>query len=171
MARYTVTLVFEAGRGTSPRGLDVLAQLQLPAHAAHRRSSCDGSTLTVVADFRSSHPASVCRQVADAVRTAWAELSGGDPGNPTSVRVRPLRPPQPVPGGAGRSREYLWHQDGEGDGRLVLVDAGSDPVSAPNDVEHPEHAHVTHPERPRRPPRGLGPLRLAIPLLPRRQRD
>jgi hypothetical protein len=171
MARYTVTLVFAVTPGTTHRGPDVLARLPLPAHASHRRSSCDGSTLTLVADFRSSHPASVCRQLADAVRAGWDEVSGADPGDSTVVRVRPLRPPQPVDGGAGRPREYVWRRDGDGDGRLVLVDAGSDPVSGPNDVERPDHGRVEHPDRPRRRAPGLGPLRIALPLLPRRQRD
>jgi hypothetical protein len=132
--------------------------------------------MTVVADFRSSHPASVCREMADAARSAWAEVSGADPGDPTSVRVRPLRPPQPVSGGAGSSREYVWLRDGDGDGRLVLVDAGSDPISAPNDVEHVEHEQVehavgAHAGRPRRSASGRGPFRMAIPLLARRHRD
>jgi hypothetical protein len=171
MARYTVTLVFAVTPGTNQRGSDVLARLPLPAHATHRRSSCDGSTLTLVADFRSSHPASVCRQLADAARAAWADVSGADPGNPTIVRVHPLRPPHPVDGGAGRAREYVWCRDDDGDGRLVLVDAGSDPVSGPNDVEPPDPAHGGHPDRPRRRVPGLGPLRLAIPLPPRRRRN
>jgi hypothetical protein len=172
MARYTVTLVFTVPAGTSPRGPDVLARLPLPPQATYRRSSCDGSTLTVVVDFRSSHPASVCRQVAHAARGAWAEVSGAEPGDPTSVRVRPLRPPHPVPGAAARSREYIWRrdEDGDGDGRLVLVDAGSDPVSPPNDVEPVEQGDSAHPGRPRRPVPGLGPLRNALPLLPRRHR-
>jgi hypothetical protein len=176
MARYTMTLAFAVGPGTNPSAPDVLAGLRLPAIAGHPRTSFDGSTVTVVADFRSSQPASVCRQVADAVRTAWAKASGADPGDPTSVRVRPLRPPQPMPGGAGSSREYVWHRDGDGDGRLVLVDAGSDPTSAPNDVEpteraeHAEHTIAPHPGRPRRPGSGPGRFRIAIPRLPRRHR-
>jgi hypothetical protein len=179
MARYTVTLVFTVGPGTNPRAPDVLARLRLPAVATHLRTSRDGSMVTVVADFRSSRPASVCREVVDAARSAWAEVSGADPGDPTSVRVRPLRPPQPVSGDAGSSREYVWHRDGDGDGRLVLVDAGTDPTSAPNDVEQAEQAeqvepeaHVVgaHPGRPRRSASGRGHFRIAIPLLPHRHR-
>jgi hypothetical protein len=190
MARYTVTLVFAVGAdtkgpGTNPWASDALAKLRLPALATHLRTSCDDSTVTVVADFRSSRPASVCRELADAARSAWAEVSGADPGDPTSVRVRPLRPPHPVSGDAGSSREYEWHREGDGDGRLVLVDAGSDPTSAPNDVEHAEqvedaeqveHAepaeHVlgTHSGRRRRAAGGRGHFRIAIPLLPRRHR-
>jgi hypothetical protein len=124
--------------------------------------------MTIVVDFRSSRPAAVCRQVAEAARAGWAEVSGADPGHPTSVRVRPLHPPKPVADGAGRSREYVWCPDGEGDGRLVLVDAGSDPTSVANDVGPAEHAEGTVTGHPRRRVRGLGPFRIALPRLPRR---
>jgi hypothetical protein len=170
MARYTVTLVFAVDPGTARRGSDPLSGLPLPAHATHRRSSCDGSTMTIVADFRSSRPAAVCRQVADAARARLAEVCGADPGQPTSVRVRPLHPPKPVAEGAGRSREYAWCPDGDADGRLVLVDAGSDPTSAPNDVDPREQADGDPTVRARRPVRGLGPFRMALPRLPRRDR-
>jgi hypothetical protein len=171
MARYTVTLVFAVGPGTDPCGSDPLAGLPLPAHATYRRSSCDGSRMTITADFRSSRPAAVCRQVADAARAGWAELSGVDPGHPTSVRVRPLHPPRPVADGAGRSREYVWCPDDDGDGRLVLVDAGSDPTSVANDVQprQQEQADDALTGGPRRPVRGLGPFRTALPRLLRRE--
>ena len=124
--------------------------------------------MTIVADFRSSRPAAVCRQIADTARAGWAELSGADPGRPTSVRVRPLHPPGAVAGVAGRSREYVWRPDGDGDGRLVLVDAGSDPTSTANDVEPAVRVDGDRTPQPRRPVRGLGPFRMALPRLPRR---
>lgn len=169
MARYTVTLVFDVVPGAAPPGTDPLAAVPLPEGAVHRSSSCDGAALTVVVDFRSSHPAAVCHAVADAVRTAWAGISGTDPGEPRRARVRPLRLPQPSAGGLQRPREYVWRPDaaGNGDGALVLVDAGSEPYSRPNAPAEPHVAAHT----PARRTRGLGPLRLALPMLPRRHHD
>jgi hypothetical protein len=133
MARYTVTLVFEAGRGTVPQGPDVLERLPLPEPVVHRFSYCDGRTLTAVLDFRSARPASVCRATVEAIQTAWRQISGQSVGRPLSVRVRPLRQPQPVESGVARPREYAWQPDDESaDGVLVLVDAGSDPITWPN---------------------------------------
>src|SRR3954470_12114126 len=123
MARYTITLVFNVGPGPTPQGADVLLdRLELPDNAVHRLSSCDGSTLTVVVDFRSSHPASVCRLVSDGVRAAraegaraaWAGVPGAEVGEPLTARVRPLHPPQPVAGGTGRPREYVWRPETRG---------------------------------------------------------
>jgi hypothetical protein len=187
MARYTGTLVFEAGPGTVPRGPDVLDRLALPDRAVHRSSYCDGSTLTVVVDFRSAHPASVCRRAVEAVQRRWAQVTGVAAGPPVSVRVRPLRPPQPVPAGVARSREYAWRRDGDGDaagdGRLVLLDAGSDPVSWPNGPVDPDDpAGPDDPDDPNgrdrsngahepRPPRlGLRALRIGLPVLHREHR-
>ena len=167
MGRYTVTLVFDVGPGAVPPGPDVLERVPLPDGAVQRLSSTDGTALTVVVDFRSSHPASVCRRVCDAIRAACADTDGADPGEPRRVRVRPLRPPQPAPAGPGRAREYVWRPSDGGDGTLVLVDAGSDPYSRPNappQTRAPEHA-------PQHRVRGLGPLRIALPTLPRRHRD
>jgi hypothetical protein len=129
MARYTVTLVFEAGLGKGPQGPDVLESMPLPERAVHRYSYCDGRTLTAVVDFRSAQPASVCRDVVEAVQRVWSQVAGVAVGAPLSVRVRPLRPPQPVGDGRARPREYIWQPDcGGPDGSLVLVDAGSDPI-------------------------------------------
>jgi len=173
MARYTMTMVFESGDADDAHGPEVLARLALPDHAVHRSSWCDGTTLTVVVDFRSSHPAAVCRFTVDAVRAAWARASSADLGDPISVRVRPLRPPHPVPDGAGRPREYRWQPDpAGGDGQLVLIDPGSDPFSSANgpwEDERVSHVPAEHGHRRRAP--GLGPLRIALPILPRRRRD
>jgi hypothetical protein len=184
MARYTGTLVFEAGPGTVPRGPDVLDRLALPDRAVHRSSYCDGSTLTVVVDFRSAHPASVCRRAVEAVQRRWAQVTGVAAGPPVSVRVRPLRPPQPVRAGVARPREYAWRLDGDGDatgdGRLVLLDAGSDPVSWPNGPANPDdpddragpdgrdRSNGAHEPRP--PRLGLRALRIGLPVLHREHR-
>src|SRR3954462_14793386 len=122
MGRYTATLSFDARGGTPPHGTDVFAGLPLPEQARLRSRSCDGGRLTLVIDFRSSRPAAVCRRAGGAlraprgaVRAARApgrEAPGAAVGEATGVRARPLRPPQPVPGGAGRRREYAWRPDG-----------------------------------------------------------
>jgi hypothetical protein len=179
MARYTMTARFDAHAGAdgdapSSHGPEVLARLSLPDRAVHRSSTCDGTTLTVVVDFRSWQPAAVCRHTVDAVRAAWRGSSGADLGEPVSVRVHPQRPPQPAAGAVGRPREYAWRPDAEGggDGTLVLVDPGSEPISAPEGpaVEaHETHRPADHGRRRRVP--GLGPLRTALPILPRRRHD
>jgi hypothetical protein len=129
MARYTVTLVFEAGLGKGPQGPDVLESMPLPERAVHRYSYCDARTLTAVVDFRSAHPATVCKDVVEVVQRVWSQTAGVAVGAPLSVRVRPLRPPRPVAGRPARPREYVWQPDcGGPDGSLVLVDAGSDPI-------------------------------------------
>jgi hypothetical protein len=175
MGRYTATLSFDARGGSPPHGTDVFAGLPLPEHATLRSRSCDGGRLTLVIDFRSSRPAAVCRRAVDAVRATWRQATGADVGEPISVRVRPLRPPQPVPGGASRRREYAWRPDGTGDGRLELVDAGTDPITPPSGLPTLEDADQgalsSEPRKPPRRTRGLGPLRITLPQLPRRRQD
>lgn len=137
MARYTVTLVFEADQGKAPRGPDVLEGMPLPERAVHRFSYCDGRTLTAVVDFRSAQPASVCKDAVEGIQRVWSQIAGVALGPPMSVRVRPLRPPQPVAAGIARPREYVWQPDGGPDGSLVLVDAGSDPITALEEPRDP----------------------------------
>jgi hypothetical protein len=132
MARYTVTLVFEADQGKVPQGPDVLEGMPLPERAVYRFSYWDGRILTAVVDFRSAHPASVCKDTVQSIQRVWSESAGVSLGRPMSVRVRPLRPPLPVAAGVARSREYVWQPDGGPDGSLILVEAGSDPITWPS---------------------------------------
>ena len=153
MARYTVTLVFEAAGGRAPQGVDVLERVPLPERVVHRFSSCDGRTLTAVLDFRSARPASVCRATVEIIQSTWQRITGEAVGPPLRVRVRPLRRPQPVDSGVARPREYAWRPDDDSpDGVLVLVDAGSDPITWPNgpgDREEAAHSSIS-PPNPRR---------------------
>jgi hypothetical protein len=120
--------------------------MPLPERAVHRYSYYDGRTLTAVVDFRSAQPASVCKEVVQAVQEVWSQRAGVAVGPPLSVRVRPLRPPRPVAGGPARPREYVWQPDvGGPDGSLVLVDVGSDPIVGPGGADGPwgpgAHSH------------------------------
>src|SRR3954471_2538942 len=98
MARYTMTMVFESGHADDAHGPEVLARLALPDHAVHRSSWCDGTTLTVVGDFRSSPPAALCRVTVDAARAAWGRASCADGGGGARGRGAPRRRPRRADG-------------------------------------------------------------------------
>ena len=58
--------------------------------ATHRFSYCDGSTLSLVVDWRADSAAQAGDEAALATRLVWAQLTGDDPGEPLSRRIRPL---------------------------------------------------------------------------------
>lgn len=88
--RYAVTLVFEVGPGKVPRGADVLDRMTVLRKATHRFSYCDGSTLTLVVDWSADSAGQAGDEAALATRLVWAQLTGDDPGEPLSRRIRPL---------------------------------------------------------------------------------
>jgi hypothetical protein len=88
--RYAVTLVFDVGAGKVPRGADVLDRMTVLRKATHRFSYCDGSTLTLVVDWSADSAGQAGDEAALATRLVWAQLTGADPGDPLSRRIRPL---------------------------------------------------------------------------------
>src|SRR3954468_12910723 len=104
MVRFAVTVVFEVGPGKVPRGADVLDRVTIPGKATHHFSYCDGRTLTVVIDWTAGSESAARDAAVTGLRLAWAGLTGTDPGEPLSVRVRSLTMAELVAAGTRRLR-------------------------------------------------------------------
>jgi hypothetical protein len=167
MGRFSVTAVFEVPPGKSPRGPDVLERMVLPDRAVHRFSYCDGRSLTAVVDWRAKRPEQACADAVLGIRLVWAQITGHDPGQPLSVRVRVLDLPARVAAGA-RGREFRWIPDVGGQGRLVPLDApgtwGPDDGRPPADGDDGGLAGVREPRRPKPSP-GSAAMSLEEPRL------
>jgi hypothetical protein len=112
MARFAVTAVFEVGAGKVPRGPDVLDRVTIAGKATHRFSYCDGRTLSVVIDWTADSEGAARDAAVIGLRLAWAGLTGADPGDPLSVRVRSLTPQVMARVAAGARRLTSWHPEG-----------------------------------------------------------
>lgn len=159
MARFAVTMVFETGPGKVPRGADVLDRATVPGRATHRFSYSDGRTLTVVIDWNADSEAAARDAAVLGVRLAWAGMTGADPGDPLSVRVRSLTPPVVARVAAGVRRAMPWHPEGL-PSRPVLLEprlwVGDDPEHGDDD------GGLAGVREPRRPKPGPGQLSAAL---------
>jgi hypothetical protein len=157
MARFAVTVVFEVGPGKVPRGADVLDRVTIPGKATHRFSYCDGRTLTVVIDWTADSEGAARDAAVTGLRLAWAGLTGTDPGDPLSVRLRSLTPKVVARVAAGVRRVTSWHPEG------LPID---DPIEVRperfDDGDDPDDGGLAGVREPRRPKPGPGHLSAAL---------
>jgi hypothetical protein len=157
MARFAVTAVFEVGPGKVPRGADVLDRVSIPGKATHRFSYCDGRTLTVIIDWTADSESAARETSVIWLRLAWTRLTGNDPGDPLSVRIRCLTPKVVARVAAGARWMTSWHPEG------LLV---PDPIEVLrerfDDGDDPDDGGLAGVREPRRPKPGPGHLSAAL---------
>jgi hypothetical protein len=154
MARFAVTAVFEVGPGKVPRGPDVLERATVTGKATHRFSYCDGRTLTVVMDWTAGSEGEARDAALTGLRLAWAGLTGVDPGDPLSVRIRCLTPKPVARIAAGARRLTSWHPEG-----LPALDRIEElPRRFDDGEDHDEDGGLAGVREPRRPKPGPGHL-------------
>lgn len=157
MARFAVTAVFEVGPGKVPRGPDILDRVSIPGKATHRFSYCDGRTLTVVIDWTADSESAARDAAVTGLRLAWAALSGTDPGEPLSVRIRCLTPKVLARVAAGARRMTSRHPEG-----LPLPDPIEVLRERPDGGDDPDDGGLAGVREPRRPEPGPGHLSAAL---------
>jgi hypothetical protein len=157
MARFAVTVVFEVGQGKVPRGADVLDLVTIPGKATHRFSYCDGRTLTAVIDWTAGSESAARDAAVTGLRLAWAGLTGIDPGDPLSVRVRSLTPKVVARVAAGARRVTSWHPEG-----LPVPDLIEVVPERFDDGDDPDDGGLAGVREPRRPKPGPGHLSAAL---------
>jgi hypothetical protein len=157
MARFAVTAVFEVGPGKVPRGADVLERVSIPGKATHRFSYCDGRTLTVVIDWTADSERAARELAVTGLRLAWAGLTGTDPGDPLSVRIRCLTPKRLARVAAGTRRLTSWHPEG-----LPVLDPIEVLPKRFGDDDDADDGGLAGVREPRRPKPGPGHLSAAL---------